>query len=875
MIDPDDIQVLLVEDNATDALLVEDELAHTKGARFSVVHLDHLSAALARLKVQHFDVVLLDLSLPDSHGFETFTRLHGAVAEVPIVVLSGRADEDLAVKAVQAGAQDYLVKGRLGEDVLPRSIRYAIERQRSERTLAESEERYRLLIEQSPDGYLVHCDNKIVFANAACLKLFGVDRVDELLGRSILESISAEFQDLVRERIHHAHTNGSNPPVEVMGIRLDGTTVVVEAASNPSLHEGRPAVQVVLRDITKRRQAEAASRERAELLQAIIDNIPVMLCFSDRTGQIKWVNREAERVSGWTLSEIQTQPDIFAEWYPDPEYRAGVLAFIREGTGKFSEFRMRTHEETVTPTSWANVLLADGTSVGIGLDITERKRSEERFRWLVDSNAQGVMFWNTNGETTGGNDAFLHMVGYTREDLETGSINWLAMTPSEYADLDRQSLEEIATRGFCAPYEKEWFRKDGSRVPILIGAAVFEDNPEEGVCFMLDLTERKKAERHSLRTQRMESIGTLAGGIAHDLNNTLGPIILSLDLLKMKFPDAESQELLAIIGSSARRGADMVRQVLSFARGVEGRRMEVQVKHLIQEIEKIANDTFLKNIQVQTIIPNDLWTVLGDPTQLHQVLLNLCLNARDAMPDGGPLTISAENRTLDSHYAGMSSTAVAKAGPYVFLQVKDGGTGIPPEIIDKIFDPFFTTKEIGKGTGLGLSTSLAIVKSHGGFIRADSNVGKGTQFEVFLPALTEPSAAAVAVIEAEMPRGRGELILVVDDEAAVRQITQHCLESFGYRAIVAGDGVEAISIFARQGAEIALVLTDMMMPEMDGPATIQVLRKMNPNLPIIAASGLSSHSQNVAGLGVQHILSKPYTASALLKILKQILAPNA
>jgi len=870
--DTKEFQVLLVEDNATDALIVEDELAHTPGAQFSVVHLDHLSDALARLEVQHFDVVLLDLSLPDSHGLETFSRLHRAAVEVPIVVLSGRADEDLAVKAVQAGAQDYLVKGRFGEDVLPRSLRYAIERQRAERTLAESEDRYRLLIEQSPDGYLVHCDDEIVFANTACLKLFGADCLERLLGRSILENIPPEFHDLVRERIQHAQTNGNNPPVEIMGLRLDGTTVPVEATSNAFLHEGRPAVQVVLRDISERRQAEAASRERAELLQAVFDHIPVMLCFIDAEGRIKGANREAERVSGWTLPEIQAQPEIFAEWFPDPNDRAEFLAYLREGTGKFSEFRMRTRGDVVKPTSWAGVLLADGTSVGIGLDITERKRSEERFRWLVDSNAQGVMFWNTKGETTGGNDAFLRMVGYTREDLEAGRIKWAAMTPPEFAGVDAQGLEQIATQGFCAPFEKEWIRKDGSRVPILIGAAVFEDNPEEGVCFMIDLTERKKSEQHALRTQRMESIGTLAGGIAHDLNNSLGPIIMSLDLLKMKFPEHENQELLAIISACAHRGADMVRQVLSFARGVEGRRMEVQVRHLIQEVEKIANETFLKNIQIRTIIPNDLWTVLGDPTQLHQVLLNLCVNARDAMPNGGPLTISAENRTLDAHYAGMSSNLPAKGGPYVFLQVRDGGTGIAPDIMEKIFDPFFTTKEVGKGTGLGLSTSLAIVKSHGGFIQADSKAGKGTEFDVYLPALTELSAAATALFVAEMPRGNNELILVVDDEVAVRQITQQTLEAYGYRVLVASDGVEAIATFARQGPEIAAVLTDMMMPELDGPATIRVLRKMNPKLRIITASGLATHGHDAASLGVHHVLLKPYAASTLLQTLKQVLA---
>jgi len=748
------IQVLLVEDNPVDALVVQDELAHTAGARFAVVHLEHLSEALARLKQERFDVVLLDLSLPDSHGFETFVRLHDAASEIPIVVLSGQADEDLAIKAVQAGAQDYLVKGHTGEDMLSHSIRYAIERQRAERTLAESEARYRLLIERSPDGYLVHFDGKIVFANATSLRLFGADSLKVMLGRPILELFAPEFHDIIRARDLNARANVINPPIEVLGVRLDGATVAMEKTSNPFTHEGRPAVQVVLRDVT------------------------------------------------------------------------------------------------------------------------ERKRSEQRFRRLVDSNMQGVIFWKANGEITGANNAFLNLVGYSREDLEAGLINWVALTPPAYADHDRRALEEIAAAGVCEPYEKDYLRKDGSSVAILLGAAAFEDEPAEGVCFVVDLTERKKLEEQSLRAQRIESIGTLAGGIAHDLNNSLGPIMMSIAVLKMKFLDFESQELLAIIASSAQRGADMVRQVLSFARGVEGRRMDVQVKHLIAEVEKIANDTFPKNINIRTIVPHDLWTVLGDPTQLHQVLLNLCVNARDAMPNGGALTISAENLNLDKQYAASSWNLESKVGPYVFIQVTDSGGGIPPDVIEKIFDPFFTTKALGKGTGLGLSTSLAILKSHGGFIRVYSEAGKGTTFRVYIPGQTERSPDAAEKLEAEMPCGNGELILVVDDEQAVRQITKETLEVFGYSVVLASDGAEAVAIYARQGGDIAAVLTDMMMPIMDGPATIHVLRRMNPAVRIIGASGLSSigHAAHAASLGIGHFLPKPYTAEALLKVLRQALS---
>ena len=337
------------------------------------------------------------------------------------------------------------------------------------------------------------------------------------------------------------------------------------------------------------------------------------------------------------------------------------------------------------------------------------------------------------------------------------------------------------------------------------------------------------------------------------------------------------EERLAILGtieSSARRGADMVGQVLSFARGVSGRQIEIQARHLVRDIVKIVNETFSKDIRVETSLPHDLWTLVGDPTQLHQVLLNLCINARDAMPRGGTLSLSAENKLLDAHYAGLEANA--RPGPHVMLQIEDSGTGIPPEILDKIFDPFFTTKEPGKGTGLGLSTSLAIVKSHGGFIRVYSEPGRGTRFRIYLPA-TDRQSAAEAVAAPELPRGHGELVLVVDDEASVRQITRQTLEAFGYRVLLASDGAEAVAIYAAERERVAVVLTDMMMPVMDGPATIQVLLRMNPKVRIIAASGLNANGRvaKAANAGARHFLPKPYTAEALLTALRNVLRETA
>lgn len=432
----------------------------------------------------------------------------------------------------------------------------------------------------------------------------------------------------------------------------------------------------------------------------------------------------------------------------------------------------------------------------------------------------------------------------------------------------------------CVLTEGEWtgelqqFTKDGTELTVEGHWTLVHDTrgrPKSILSINTDITEKKKLEQQFLRAQRMESIGTLAGGISHDLNNVLAPILMSIELLKMQETDEVKLNILTTIETSARRGADMVKQVLSFARGLEGMHVKIGVHHLVGEVEKIAHETFPKNIGLAHDFPAHLWDVEADPTQLHQVLLNLCVNARDAMPEGGTLTLSASNVVLDEQYVAMNIEA--KPGPHVVIQVEDTGAGMPPQILERIFEPFFTTKELGKGTGLGLSTTLAIIKSHAGFIRVESEVGKGTSFRIYLPAQVENAVAETVPKRDELPRGNGELILVVDDEAPVRQIIQQTLETFGYRVLLASDGTEAVALYAEQKREIASILTDMMMPVMDGPTTIQVLLRMNPQARIIGASGLNANGMvaKAAGAGVKHFIPKPYTAETLLKTLRQIL----
>lgn len=387
-----------------------------------------------------------------------------------------------------------------------------------------------------------------------------------------------------------------------------------------------------------------------------------------------------------------------------------------------------------------------------------------------------------------------------------------------------------------------------------------------------DITERKAMDARLLRIQRLESIGTLAGGIAHDLNNVLAPIVMGVDLLRQSPIGEDNLRILRNIDHSARRGTELVKQVLSFARGVEGARVPVHVSHVIEEVIGITANTFPKNIEIVTDLADRLPLVVGDATQISQVLLNLCVNARDALPAGGRITLAAWSLVVDGPYA--ATQHALPMGSYVGFSVTDTGKGIPKDHLDRIFDPFFTTKEQGKGTGLGLATSLGIVRSHGGYINVSSEPDRGTRFEVYIPAHGE------GVLNASrdstpplLPRGKGELILVVDDEMAIAGVTRDTLERHGYRAVTAEDGSQAIGLYAVHRQEIAAVLTDMMMPVMDGAALISALQRITPSVRIIAASGLDdgNYVAKAARSGVRHFLAKPYSAEKLLVTLRRVL----
>jgi PAS domain S-box-containing protein len=876
---PDPLQILIAEDNPADAKLIVRAL-HKAGFKFDHRVVDS-EEAYRELLHPGLDIILSDFEIPQFGALRALEVLKERNLEIPFIIISGTIGEDLAVEVMKQGASDYLLKDRLGR--LGNAVTQAIaqgrlreERRAAEAALRESEERFRDVVQNIEEVFWMTNAGKteIFFVSTAYEKIWG--RSCQSLYAAPLTWLEAVHPD-DRERVRLAaftqqHSGAYHEEYRIL--RPDGSIRWIRDRAFPVRGPDGAVLRLagVAEDITARRRAQDELRLFRNLVDQSTDTFEVI---DPVTGRFLDVNARGPADLGYTRAEylamrvvdINVDMDDF-DWSKAAEEIRLAGSMRREGSH-------RRKDGTTFPIEinarWVH--LDRDYIVAVVRDVSERQRAEERVLEqaamlnlsheaivVCDIHTGRVTFWNQGAE---------RLYGWPASLAEGRDLTCLIFADPKQPDVVTEVLLKTDEwRG-----EQRQVTKAGRELIVSSRVTLIRDSqgaPKSALVINSDITEQKNLESRFLRAQRMESIGTLASGVAHDLNNILAPIMMSVPVLRRALSPQARDEIITTIEMSANRGAQIVKQVLTFGSGLEGDRCPLDVEPLVKEVIKIMRETFPRNILIRSALEADLWPVLGDATQIHQVLLNLCVNARDAMPEGGELRLSARSLNLDASYASMLPDA--SPGPYTLIEASDTGYGIPPEIVERIFDPFFTTKGPGKGTGLGLSTTLGIVKSHGGFIQVKSQPGSGTTFQVYLPASMNRETAP-GDIAPQAFDGHGELILVVDDEPGVRGAARLALESSGYRVLVAADGTEALAVFAMNSATIAVVLTDLMMPLMDGISLVRALRTMAPLVPIVASTGLGEKTQLsvLKALGVETVLHKPYSADTLLQTVYEAL----
>ena len=793
-------------------------------------------------------------------------------------------------------------------------------RKRMEENLRQSEESLAVTLHSIGDAVLcTDVAGRVVRMNPVAEKMTGWNQA-EALGQPVGEVFKI-INELTRQPaeipVMKVLTTGAIQGLanHTVIISRDGVEKPIADSAAPIRgKDGRTlGVVLVFRDVTEEKQAERAVLESEERLRAMNELLEqrvkertavlhqqseiissangAMIICGHADDVIKFWNQGAARLYGWPKKDVigKNIHALLQATFPRPleEIKA---AFLKEGYWQ-GELRHTCHDgrQIVVMSSWT--LQRDETGqplsrLAINTDITERKRVEaalnesERFaRATLDAltahvailDAQGVIIavnktWQKFAEQNGLASAqagpgmnYLEVCASTTGLATDASIK---MARGIRAVIAGEKKEFTLEYDCHSPTEKRWFHCRVTRFP--------GDGPVCVVVAHEDVTQMKLLEHQQIRSNRMESLGTLAGGVAHDLNNALAPILMGVELLRERYP-AET-DIVNMFQASALRGAGMVRQLLTFAKGADGARVAIQLTRLIEEMRGIIHNTFPKNIHVEVRGDKKLPPILGDVTQLHQVLLNLCVNARDAMPHGGLLSLVAESAEIDSVYA--SSVPDAKPGNYVVLRVHDTGTGISPDHLERIFDPFFTTKDPDKGTGLGLSNVMGIVKGHGGFVQVYSQLGHGSTFAIYLPANAATGDTELLSRAGEIFHGKGQTILLVEDEPAVREIGCTVLTRLNFNPLSATDGADGLMKAVEHRLTLAAVITDVHMPHMDGLAFVHALRRILPDIPVVVTSGRLEEAtkEEFKALGVTLQLDKPFTEVQLANLLKTVFA---
>lgn len=737
---------------------------------------------------------------------------------------------------------------------------------------------YQTLLETASDGiHILDLEGNLVDASASFYRMLGFDSRNHLRMKASVWSVewpAAELKDRLARYL-------AQPEVfETIHRRHDGSLFPVEISVRGVKFEGADYIYASSRDITARKQAEAQLKERENQLQIFIEYSPAAIAMFDRdmgclAASRRWLEYYHTATPAAGIEAQVAEREIPFRWRKHHQLcLQGVVeksdedSFVRaDGSREFIRWEIRP---------WCRDDGVIGGSI-IFIDIiTARKLAEEKIREqarLIEEADDAIILRNLEGVIEIWNHGAQSMYGWTAaEALGRNPVYLGVFDAGEFNAAMGKLLQDGVWSG-------EFSARTRDQRPILVEArwTLLRDEqgtPKKVLSISRNVTMQRKLEAQLLRSERIQTIGTLSSGVAHDLNNILTPLLMGIPILREDTLSESGRQLLDLMEGSVSRGADIVRQLLLFARGGEARKMPMNPVRQIHETVKIINETFPKNLTLKTCYPEDIWPVMADSSQIYHVFLNLAVNARDAMPDGGVLSIAVENLRLTT--MPVVAGPQAKPGPYVAIRISDTGEGMPPEVLDHIFEPFYTTKEFGKGTGLGLSVVLGVVQGHGGFVDVHSSRGAGSEFIVYLPAVPTTPVDAAPDSQANPWRGNGELILAVDDEPALLNVLVKVLEKHGYRPLAADGGAQALKL-QQEHPGIAAVISDFSMPGMDGFELATRLKLANPELKIMIATGLADSLEvtKFQNLGVQSILRKPYSAESMLTALGQTLSQDS
>ena len=719
----------------------------------------------------------------------------------------------------------------------------------TEQALRKSELKFRRLFEGSADALLLIdlSSNRFIDCNPAAAAMLGYAQRDELLNRHPAE-LSPRLQP-------DGQTSEAKAPVMIARAVEAGshrfewvhcsarrTDFPVEVLLTPIQLEGQQLLMTTWRDLTARKQSEKQMQLLSSALQAAANAIAI----TDRAGTIEWVNPAFSTLTGYASAEAvgRNPGDLLRSGQHAAAFFKNLWDTILAGrvwqdeiTNRRKDGSRYTEFQTITPLRDERGEISH--FIAIKEDITARKQIETRLREqaeVIDKSPVAIIITDLSHRVTYCNEGARQLYGFTEAQLlgHTADVLFSAETMRVLGAGRNATLATGAWRG-AVPIET----RNGRRFTAEFIMSLIRDGdnkPLRRLSIAIDITEKVRLEEKLLRVQRLESLGLLAAGIAHDLNNILSPMLMAGPLLRNRATHPSDLRVLDLVESSEERGSALVKQILSFARGVNAERTLLQSRHILLDVSQMITDTFPKSILVESQFPGDLWPVLSNPTQLHQVVLNLCINARDAMPTGGTLTLGARNETLADAPDGLPS------GSYVIIAVADTGTGMTPEVMARIWEPFFTTKAEGQGTGLGLATVRGILAHHGGTITVESAPGRGSVFRAYLPATMSAvaTAAASGSPDAAVTSLRNELVLVVDDDTEVRKLMSLSLTQWGYRVLQAKDSAEAMECYLAHSSEISLIIFDLDLPGQDGLTLARQLQGLRPDLRVLFVTGVDS-----------------------------------